>query len=691
MKITKIVQKIMMLFITLLIATTINAQQFDWATSFTGGNAENKVSFSATDSQGNLYIAGQCGTGAAINGTVLLNMAPYGSGCNHSNFFIAKLSPNGQVIWRKAIHNNNGGLTGCNYMKLIGDSSIVFSVDYQLATESNYLYYLDTLIVSTENNQPFPTYPFPVVEGHYNYGTGFITLDLNGNIKEDHFVQVTYLDSIGNVLKTVNGNNDTTSVLITGSMMQYFNIDNQGNMYMSRNTNDICYVACDTCAEMFEEYSFANGRLGGIRFIIDGNQRTFDYMPNGNGEKLGANNAMLLKFSPHFNNLIWAKYMIKDTVGNGANPITMQPYITGMTGDNEGNIYACGYIDHSLSIVDTNYYRTLILDSNNLNQTIELKSFEQEVSFLIKYNSNGNVIYAKQLKSNIDYSANYNVPIMSVFNGLTLNENNTSIFVLGSAQKNYFNDTSSNHSQFVIDNNVLDLRNNVFFIRFNKDNGNYISYGKVNTPYTSSIRGILSNHDIVSHNNQLFTQFEYTGDLYLRDTVYHNTFGVFRLAMIRWDDEGHVIGGIDYNAVGNNNYSSSTTIDNNGNLYLTGTITSGASFGTNTLTNGAYIAKYTDSTFNTPYIYQSIGEIQNIGGISIYPNPTQNEINITTQQERIKSCTLTTLDGKEYNLRPIMNDSNGAKINIESMPIGTYILTVKTNKNIYHNKVVKIK
>jgi hypothetical protein len=125
---------------------------------------------------------------------------------------------------------------------------------------------------------------------------------------------------------------------------------------------------------MFEEYSFANGRLGGIRFIIDGNQRTFDYMPNGNGEKLGANNAMLLKFSPHFNNLIWAKYMIKDTVGNGANPITMQPYITGMTGDNEGNIYACGYINHSLSIVDTNYYRTLILDSNNLNQTIDTKT-----------------------------------------------------------------------------------------------------------------------------------------------------------------------------------------------------------------------------------------------------------------------------------------------------------------------------
>jgi hypothetical protein len=655
-------KKTLLLLVAVLIATTINAQQFDWAKEIT--TSDSKIIKTATDSQGNLYIFGTCSANAEYNNVRLLPSIN-GIGTT-SNVIIAKINANGEMLWHKVIAQDNGQLNSANYMQLVGDSSVVFMAEITLPTPEYKLYYLDTLIAPTSFND-LPTYPFVNRCGGSCSCTAVIRLDLDGNLKEQHSIQIKYIDSTNNEIISY----DTFAVrnpLFYGGETNPFYIDNNGNIYI---------------------YKIGGGyddvTAKGMRIVIDTNEQyDVDY-------GFMYNNSRLLKFSPHFDSVLWCKPLIKDTVGNGANPITMQPYITGMTGDNEGNIYACGYIDHSLSIVDTNYYRTLILDSNNLNQTIELKSFEQEVSFLIKYNSNGNVIYAKQLKSNIDYSANYNVPIMSVFNGLTLNENNTSIFVLGSAQKNYFNDTSSNHSQFVIDNNVLDLRNNVFFIRFNKDNGNYISYGKVNTPYTSSIRGILSNHDIVSHNNQLFTQFEYTGDLYLRDTVYHNTFGVFRLAMIRWDDEGHVIGGIDYNAVGNNNYSSSTTIDNNGNLYLTGTITSGASFGTNTLTNGAYIAKYTDSTFNTPYIYQSIGEIQNIGGISIYPNPTQNEINITTQQERIKSCKLTTLDGKEYNFKPIMNDSNGAKINIESMPIGTYILTVKTNKNIYHNKVVKIK
>jgi hypothetical protein len=655
-------KKTLLLLVAVLIATTINAQQFDWAKEIT--TSDSKIIKTATDSQGNLYIFGTCSANAEYNNVRLLPSIN-GIGTT-SNVIIAKINANGEMLWHKVIAQDNGQLNSANYMQLVGDSSLVFMAEITLPTPEYKLYYLDTLIAPTSFND-LPTYPFVNRCGGSCSCTAVIRLDLDGNLKEQHSIQIKYIDSTNNEIISY----DTFAVrnpLFYGGETNPFYIDNNGNIYI---------------------YKIGGGyddvTAKGMRIVIDTNEQyDVDY-------GFMYNNSRLLKFSPHFDSVLWCKPLIKDTVGNGANPITMQPYITGMTGDNEGNIYACGYIDHSLSIVDTNYYRTLILDSNNLNQTIELKHLSKKLSFLIKYDSNGNVIYAKQLKSNIDYSANYNVPIMSVFNGLTLNENNTSIFVLGSAQKNYFNDTSSNHSQFVIDNNVLDLRNNVFFIRFNKDNGNYISYGKVNTPYTSSIRGILSNHDIVSHNNQLFTQFEYTGDLYLRDTVYHNTFGVFRLAMIRWDDEGHVIGGIDYNAVGNNNYSSSTTIDNNGNLYLTGTITSGASFGTNTLTNGAYIAKYTDSTFNTPYIYQSIGEIQDIGGISIYPNPTQNEINITTQQERIKSCTLTTLDGKEYNLRPIMNDSNGAKINIESMPIGTYILTVKTNKNIYHNKVVKIK
>src|SRR5574344_1655795 len=184
-------KRIISIILFIIVAITMQAQRFEWATSFTGGSGNNEVKFSATDSEGNLYIAGQCGTGAAINGTVLLNMAPYGSGCNTSNFFIAKLSPSGQVIWRKAIHNNNGGITNCFSMHMLGDTAVAVLVDYSLATQENYLYYLDTLITSTIYGQTFATYPFQRINGGAN-GNGLIIFDLDGNIKEQHLLQVGY-------------------------------------------------------------------------------------------------------------------------------------------------------------------------------------------------------------------------------------------------------------------------------------------------------------------------------------------------------------------------------------------------------------------------------------------------------------------------------------------------------------------
>jgi hypothetical protein len=316
-------------------------------------------------------------------------------------------------------------------------------------------------------------------------------------------------------------------------------------------------------------------------------------------------------------------------------------------------------------------------------------------SFLIKYDSNGNVIWSDQIKTE---------PISNVTNktfaclnfAVNINETNNSVYTLSEVAQGSFIDTVMQYN-FILANGDTNsnhiYHNNAMFIRYNKDNGQYISNGIAKSDFATSIYSCYANTAAIeSRNNQVVAQIGYNYNLYGRDTVYQlNAINDQAIAFVRWDEDGHTIDAVDYDAISTSNRIGSLSLDNNGNLYLTGTITSGASFGTNTLTNGAYIAKYTDSTFNTPYIYQSIGEIQDIGRISIYPNPTQNEINITTQQERIKSCTLTTLDGKEYNLRPTMNDSNGAKINIESMPIGTYILTVKTNKNIYHNKVVKIK
>jgi hypothetical protein len=651
-------KKTLLLLVAVLIATTINAQQFDWAKEIT--TSDSKIIKTATDSQGNLYIFGTCSANAEYNNVRLLPSIN-GIGTT-SNVIIAKINANGEMLWHKVIAQDNGQLNSANYMQLVGDSSLVFMAEITLPTPEYKLYYLDTLIAPTSFND-LPTYPFVNRCGGSCSCTAVIRLDLDGNLKEQHSIQIKYIDSTNNEIISY----DTFAVrnpLFYGGETNPFYIDNNGNIYI---------------------YKIGGGyddvTAKGMRIVIDTNEQyDVDY-------GFMYNNSRLLKFSPHFNNLIWAKYMIKDTVGNGANPITMQPYITGMTGDNEGNIYACGYIDHSVNVVDTNYYRTLILDSNNLNQTIELKSFEQEVSFLIKYNSNGNVIYAKQLKGKVIH--NNGIAGGHGFKSLCIND--SSIYVLAVSA---IGNTDTNNYYIMFDDNHISNSDmyglKILFVKYNKENGNYISHGVACSDNQTYIR--RDNTSIIAKNNQVFAQIEFKYNLKTNDTTYQlSNMGDYGLAMIRWDDAGHTIGAIPYQGVFGSQDEVGVMSMYDSTIYLTGTITSGASFGTNTLTNGAYIAKYTDSTFNTPYIYQSIGEIQDIGRISIYPNPTQNEINITTQQERIKSCILTTLDGKEYNLRPTINDSNGTKINIESMPIGTYILTVKTNKNIYHNKVVKIK
>jgi uncharacterized protein YxeA len=66
-------KKTLLLLVAVLITTTINAQQFDWAKEIT--TSDSKIIKTATDSQGNLYIFGTCSANAEYNNVRLL---PYG-------------------------------------------------------------------------------------------------------------------------------------------------------------------------------------------------------------------------------------------------------------------------------------------------------------------------------------------------------------------------------------------------------------------------------------------------------------------------------------------------------------------------------------------------------------------------------------------------------------------------------------
>ncbi len=70
---------------------------------------------------------------------------------------------------------------------------------------------------------------------------------------------------------------------------------------------------------------------------------------------------------------------------------------------------------------------------------------------------------------------------------------------------------------------------------------------------------------------------------------------------------------------------------------------------------------------------------------SIFPNPTNNEFEILTN-EKIKEVRLMDLNGKNLFLN-VLNDS---RYSVSHLKVGTYIIEIETEKGIFHSKIIKM-
>ena len=134
------------------------SQHFDWVKSYSGNSRSdypyNHIVGSVTDSHGNLYVAGQFGNGAAIDGQDLLPITPHGPQCDNINGAIVKFSPEGQILWKKVIHANDGMPGEISEMIIVGDTALyVASNVYIPYRDGQYIYFYDTLI--TKDNASY--------------------------------------------------------------------------------------------------------------------------------------------------------------------------------------------------------------------------------------------------------------------------------------------------------------------------------------------------------------------------------------------------------------------------------------------------------------------------------------------------------------------------------------------------------
>ncbi|MDD4684756.1 MAG: T9SS type A sorting domain-containing protein [Bacteroidales bacterium] len=692
-------KKFIIFFLSILFLVNVNAQYFNWAKTYMGSEEAfatpstmtNRIYHSEFDSQGNIYILGSFGQGASFNDTDILGVAFGGA---TTSIVVMKLDPDGNLIWKKAIKNGNNISIYPNWMKLVGDTSIVVVTNMSLGTSDIDLWYLDTLI-TTGLNDPQPEYPFHFYNNMSPLANAFITFDLNGNVISQHFLQIASVDSSGvEIDDNWFAENGVTSP---------FHIDNSGNIYI-----------CSQFRKLYPPQS--NCTSESFRLVIDG-VRTIDF-----GMKY-RQNSKIFKFSPNFNELIWSKDLMADTteVGKDTLRILHTPLITGISSDSIGNIYVCGYIYHDRNYYpggDTLYNKTIYVDTNNRNFTIDIEPAAGNVGFLIKYDTSGNVLWTNQLHGYTQFAGNeshgYVLGFGSWFHNLAINEDNNSVYVLaliyagGIDTNSYlmFNDTVTYKSMW----------GDISFIRYNKDNGEYLSHGLANS---EGERGTFTNIDygfgttpFIVRNNQVFAQVIYGNSIVGFDTVIRSLDSSFNgagLALVRWREDGGLIEVIDYpiNSQAARMVSGGTAMNNQGDIVVFGCADNEISFGPYTVGQGtagnsrAFIAKYSDPSFNQYYdgdVYfyvpdtipdtsNLISDIEFRHEIFVYPNPTKGDVYIITQGEKINSFSLYNTNGQLLLKNEKLKTTN-EKINFSAFSKGVYIIKIITDNNVYSKKII---
>ena len=175
----------------------------------------------------------------------------------------------------------------------------------------------------------------------------------------------------------------------------------------------------------------------------------------------------------------------------------------------------------------------------------------------------------------------------------------------------------------------------------------------------------------------------------------------YGMGLMVWDYDGHELEYIDYNSPGKTNEQGYIFLKDSS-LWLTGTLTANAAFGNHNVNaawnSHAYIARYTDTAFLTPYVYDSTGHGGGIGitlveggnALVAYPNPFRQKVTIQVEGGELKvergaaTAWLTDMSGRREEVRLTPDGPNRYSLDLTSRPQATYLLTLTTADGRQH-------
>ena len=650
--------------------------RFEWARSIHTGT----IRCSATDSEGNLYIIADAGVNAQytvddnVSGQSLQPAEINGQG-NMS--LIAKINPVGNLVWKKVITNGNNGYVESANLRLLGDTTLAcmstFGLAYQDTWSQCLLYYLDTMICDSEGN--------PVEWSNFQsrFVTSYMVFDLDGNLQENHFLWLSYVDSLGNDI-SLSSTADAWRDYFGGYT---FDVAPDGTIYIMHHPQN-----------HIGNYSAEDGSIHSTRVWVD--NRIVGTMPA--RTVIGQSQPQLLKFAPHFDTLLAQRYVIQSY---DVDTLAQNPYVDFFTISGPIHVGPDGCVYWPTSVIAQGIHS--ITFDQRADYTIQTEMYPNGTNFcrglLFKFGKALDLHYIFYL-DDVVMSSSYLRYNASVFYDVAFDADSGLIFVYGDAAHRSYLDTTSNYSWFAYDGDTLaDLDGACILVLREEDNHPILhSYGKLpatKSGHSGDVWASWTNDKIAVGRNRVFAQARYSNKLYLpNQTVQLPRFttSYCGICLAVYDYAGHCLYGIDYGYTHPDGGPAGAQLRDSV-LYLINDLYGEAHFGThggNYDGHNATIARYVDTAFMSPYVYtgdtgdMSIKLLEDGAALVAYPNPFRQIVRIKVENGQLKehngtvTAILTDLTGRHEEVS-ITSTGNGQYVlDLTSRPQATYMLTLTT-------------
>ena len=656
----------------LMIATAAAQGEWKWAHYWTGTDGTytsyyNYITNTAFDDEGNLYVYGSMGNNLIIDGDFFeFCSQPMPLSQNAPSILLAKFDTLGNMLWYKVVKSSEGNADAL-WMEVKGDRIIISGStdaleDVEYYYNSKWIYYLDTLITGTQvHNIPAEERQFPFRPGRYTF---FATLDKNGNLLENHFVEAFTRKLHPNGPVYVQAP-EWLCERAVGTCP--FHVDAQGNMYI------YTWLQYDG----YEEDPYT--------IVVDGDtNRTYNLFLPGSTDR-AIDNAMLYKFTPEWT-LDFAHLLMPHTdgiatpyelTGDSINP-HFDCFLYGLSFDDEDNMYLSGRIELGLKTSSNggnlhNYPVHIWWDDTHC-LTINDISSAGSANFVIKYNTDGQVVWSNQISTRGEWNPDNPESSSSAYWYGNYFYNNC-VYIIGvggygSDALVYFED-EDNYLQLAIGTN----KDIAFFARYDATTGSYLNQGIVpgvesrfeKQGQPSVIENKVLALVVFAQQNNASVMWGNDGTFLQRDILYSSQ--RLQKTSVCTSEEGYI-------AVGMMTLGP-VTIEN----ALTVNCSSGRS--------SAVIAMKYDPELLVPYV--KVPEYKSPSSqLRIWPNPASSFISADCGDMLSKTILLFDENGRE--LRRISCSNTLTVISLVGFPAGTYLLkAVSSDGATAIGRFVKVK